>query len=155
MDQQNINNQNGDSLRADESVIMGDSEKIKKFFRALAVLVVFFSSLSVPLYISYKTQENAKQMRIKMDMSQLKNWAEIYEVNSGNYFGLDNDSNVDGVFKDIESMGGSAHIIVSSDSIKYCCQTRFIKKELGTWCVDSSGYMGKDGGCDINNISCK
>ncbi len=135
--------------------MMGDSEKIKKFFRTLAVLVVFVSSLSVPLYISYKTQENAKQMRVKMDMSQLKNWAEIYEVNNGNYLGLENDSNVLRVFKDIESMGGNTHIVVNSDSIKYCCQTKFTKKELGVWCVDSSGYMGKDGGCDINNISCE
>jgi len=136
-------------------MITEDSEKIKKFFKALAVLVVFFSSLSVPLYISYKTQENARQMRVKMDMSQLKNWAEIYEVNNGNYLGLENDSNVLRSFEDIELMGGYTHIVVSSDSIKYCCQTRFAKKALGTWCVDSSGYMGKDGGCDINNISCE
>jgi len=153
MDQQNTNNQDRHPLRADES-ISGDSEKVKKLFRALAVLVVFFVSLSVPLYISYKTQERAKEIRIKMDMSQLKNWAEIYEIKNGSYIGLENDLEVKKVFEDIESMGGVPNIFVSNDANEYCCQTEF-KKKLGVWCLDSSSYLGRDGGCNVNNISCE
>jgi hypothetical protein len=107
------------------------------------------------MYLSYKTQEKAKEMRVKMDMGQLKNWAVVYEINNGNYLGFEKDSNVTRVFEDIKSMGGVVHIIVSKDSKRYCCQTKFTKKELGTWCVDSSGYVGKDGGCSINNITCE
>jgi hypothetical protein len=155
MDQQNFNIQDRESLRTDESVISGESEKLKKFFRALAILVVFFSSLSVPLYLSYKAQEKAKEMRIIMDMGQLKNWAMVYSIKNGDYADFENSSEIKRVFDDIKSMDGDANIIVSSDSQRYCSQVNFINKKLGTWCVDFSGYVGKDGVCSQNNISCE
>jgi hypothetical protein len=136
-------------------VIAGQSEKIKKFFKALAVLVVFFSSFSVPMYLSYKAQEKAKEVRVKMDMSQLKNWAMVYELENSNYAGFENNSEIKRVFNDIESMNGTAYIFISDDFKKYCYQTNFSNKKLGTWCVDYSGYVGKKGNCKQNNISCE
>lgn len=155
MDKQNFNRQNRDSLRTDESVVAGQSEKIKKFFKALAVLVVFFSSFSVPFYLSYQTQERAKEARIKMDMGQLKNWAMVYELQNNDYEGLENDKEIKRVFEDIKSMGGNAYIFVSKDHKKYCCQTNFLDKRFGSWCVDYTGRVGNDGKCDKNNIQCQ
>lgn len=155
MDQQNINSQNRDLVRADESIIAGQSEKIKKFFQALAVLVVFFSSLSMPLYLSYKAQGKAKQVRVKMEMGQLKNWGMIYQIENGSYNGLSNDPEIKKVFNDIKSMGGDAYIFISKDSKRYCCQANFLEKELGSWCVDHTGSLQSNGKCDASNIKCK
>ena len=139
MEQQNFNSENGDFVRTDGSIVAGESEKIKKLFKGLAVLVVFLSSLFMPLYLAYKAQENAREVMVKMDMSQLMNWAEVYELNNRDYAGLENDLEIQRVFKSIESIGGVANIFVSSDSKKYCCQARFSSKKLGTWCVDDFG----------------
>jgi fructose-1,6-bisphosphatase len=155
MDKQNTNYQNRDFIRTDESIISGETQKIKKFFKALAVLVVFFSSLSVPIFISYKTQMKAQEIRIKMDMGQIKNWATIYQLNNNNYYGLDRDSEINRVFEDIKLMDGDAHLFISKDFRKYCCQTNFLDKKLGKWCVDYSGNIGINGECDKVNTRCK
>lgn len=155
MDKQNTDSQNRNPLWADEPIIIGDSEKVKKFFKALAVLVVFLVSLSLPLYFSMRTQGKAKEIVVKMDMDQLKNWAEVYKIQNGSYTGLEDDSEIEKVFENIKSMGGNPRMIINRNSSKYCCQTEFIKKDLGTWCVDYSGYVGKDSNCNLNNISCK
>jgi hypothetical protein len=148
MEQQNFNSENGDFVRTDGSIVAGESEKIKKLFKGLAVLVVFLSSLFMPLCLSYKAQEKAKEMRVKMDMSQLRNWAEVYELNNQDYAGLENDLEIQRVFKSIESMGGVASIFVSSDSKKYCSQANFSNKKLGTWCVDDSGNVQAGERCE-------
>jgi len=155
MDQHSVNDKNRNSLRANEPMSFGEPEKIKKLFRALAVLVVFFSSMSLPLYLSYRTQENAKVIRVKMDMNQLNNWAKIYEVQNNDYIGFDNSKDVKRVFKDIESMGGVAHIFISKDGEKYCCKTEFLNKKLGTWCIDNFGSVGGDGKCSANYVQCE
>ncbi|MCK9445884.1 hypothetical protein M0Q50_03230 [bacterium] len=155
MDEQNTNHQNGDLIRTDESVVTGQVEKIKRLFRALAVLVVFISSFSVPVYVSYKTQTMAKEMRVRMDMGQLKNWAIIYKLEHNDYDGFKNDPEITRVFNDIKLMGGEAYIFVSNDAKKYCCQTNFIDKSFGSWCVDYTGNVGSNGKCGKNNIQCK
>lgn len=155
MDQQNTNSQNRDSVRTDGSIVAGESEKIKKLFIGLAVLIIFCSSLAMPLYLSYKAQEKAKEMRVKMDMSQVSNWAQVYKINNQDYFGFDQDIELQRVFKDIASMDGTANIFISKDSKKYCCQVQFENKNLGTWCVDDSGHAGANGQCEKNNIKCE
>jgi len=155
MDKQNTNYQNRDFIRTDESIISGETQKIKKFFKALAVLVVFFSSLSVPIFISYKTQMKAQEIRIKMDMGQIKNWATIYQLKNNNYYGLDRDSEINRVFEDIKLMGGEARIFVSKDARKYCCQAKFSDNSFGSWCVDYTGSVGGNGKCEEDNIQCK
>ena len=155
MDEQNINRQNRDTIRTDESVVSGEVQKIRRFFKALAVLAVFAASLSVPIYVSYKTQIRAQEIRIKMDMGQLKNWATVYELEHDDYNGLDRDSEITRVFEDIKSMGGDAHIFISKDAKKYCCQTKFSNKSLDSWCVDYTGNIGGDGKCEEGNVRCK
>ena len=155
MDEQNINHQNRDTIRTDESVVSGQVEKIKKLFKVLAVLVVFFSSLSLPIYIAHKTEMRAKEMRVKMDMGQLKNWTTIYLINNNSYKGLDKDSEINRVFNDIEAMGGNVDIWVSKDTRRYCCQANFSNKEFESWCVDYTGNVRNDKKCDLNNIQCK
>ena len=155
MDQQNINIQNRDTVRTDGSIVSAASGKIKKFVTGLAVLIVFGSSLAMPLFLSYKAQEKAKEMRVRMDMSQLKNWAQVYQLNNQDYAGFDNDVEIKRVFVDIKSMDGVANIFISRDSSRYCCQVSFSDKKMGTWCVDDSGYVGADGKCNKSNVKCK
>jgi hypothetical protein len=155
MDKQNFNRKDRNTLRTDESIIAGESEKIKKFFKALAVLVVFFVSFSTPFYLSYKTQENAKALVVKINMSQLSNWAKIYELRNGDYYGLENNSEIKRIFDDIKSEGGNAYIFIDELSKKYCSEAKFTKKELGIWCIDSTGYIGKKGNCTADTVSCE
>jgi len=155
MDEQNINHQNRNTIRTDESIVAGQVEKFKKLFKVLAILVVFLVSLSLPIYIAHKTEIRARIIRVKMDMGQLKNWAMVYELEHSNYNGLDKDLEINRVFNDIKSMGGNAYIWVSKDNKKYCCQTSFSDKNLGSWCVDYTGSVGSNGKCDKNNIQCK
>ena len=155
MDEQNINHQNRDPIRTDKSVVSGQVEKIKKLFKVLAVLIVFFTSLSVPIYIAHKTEMRAKEMRVRMDMGQLKNLATIYLINNNSYKGLDKDSEINKVFSDIELMGGNADIWVSKDTKRYCCQASFLDEKLGLWCVDYAGNVRSNEKCDLNNIQCK
>jgi len=155
MDQQNSNSQNRDSVRTNGAIVSGESDKIKKLFIGLAVLIVFCSSLAMPLYLSYKAQEKAKEIRVKMDMSQVSNWAQVYRINNQSYSGFEQDLELKRVFKDIVSMGGLTDIFISPDSKKYCCQVQFENKNLGTWCVDDSGHIGSNGRCEKNNIKCE
>jgi hypothetical protein len=120
----------------------------------LAVLVVFTVSLLLPLYISYKTQQHAKVIRVKMDMNQLRNWAEVYKIENNNYTGLEDDKEIKRVFEDIKSMGGLAIIFVSEDNTMFCCRTNFSNTRLGSWCIDSFGHVGGDGKCTANHIQC-
>jgi hypothetical protein len=154
MDKQNTNNKNRKSLRANEPVDFGNLEILKNFLKSLAILVVFISSLLVPLYLSYKTQQNAKVMRVRMDMNQLKNWTKIYELENSNYFGLEDDEEIKRVFEDIKSMGGLSVIFVSNDYTSFCCRTNFSNTRLKNWCIDSLGHVGDDGKCSTNHIQC-
>jgi hypothetical protein len=117
-------------------------------------LVVFAISLSLPLYVSYKTQQNAKVMRVKMDMNQLRNWAEVYKVENESYTGLGDNKEIKRVFEDIKSMDGTALIFVSDDGTKFCCRTDFSNRKLGNWCVDDSGYIGDNGKCNTDYFQC-
>jgi len=135
--------------------MLEQSQIIKKFFKILAVLIVFVSSLSVPMYLSYKTESDARKMRVRMDMGQLKNWAILYSIEHGDYAGIEDEPEIKRVFTDIKAMGGYAFIFASKDNKKYCCQTNFLNKELGSWCVDHTGSVGGNGKCDINNVQCK
>ena len=154
MDKQNTHNKNRKSLRANEPVEIGNPEILKNFLKSLAILAVFTSSLFVPMYLSYKTQQNAKVMRVKMDMNQLKNWTKIYEIENINYAGLEDDAEIKRVFEDIKSMGGLSVIFISEDNTKFCCRTNFSNTKLKTWCIDSLGHVGDDGKCTINHIQC-
>jgi len=154
MDKQNTNNKNRNPLWANESIDFSDPENIKIILKFLAIFVVFTVSLCLPLYVSYKTQQNAKVMRIKMDMNQLRNWAEVYRIENNNYIGLENDVEIKRVFEDIKTMDGLTVIFVSTDGKSFCCRTNFSNTRLGSWCVDNFGRVGDDGKCTTNHIQC-
>lgn len=155
MDKQNTNNKNRYSLWANEPIDFSDPETIKSLLKVLAVLVVFAASLCLPLYVSYKTQQNAKIMRIKMDMNQLRNWAEVYKIENSSYTGLENNVEIKRVFEDIKTMEGVAAIFVSADGKSFCCRTNFSNSRLGSWCIDNYGRVGDDGKCTTNHIQCE
>ncbi len=116
---------------------------IERVFRASAILVVFLISFSIPVGISFAVQEDARNMRIKMDMEQLRNWGEVYHLENKSYRGMENDDNIKKVFADIKEMKGATSIFVGKDHNSYCVKAIFRK---GSWCVDNTGHAGKDDG---------
>jgi hypothetical protein len=99
---------------------------------------------------SLAVQEQAKNMRIKMDMGQIRNWAEVYKLENKTYWGFEKDVDLERALADIKAMEGNAEIFVKGNS--YCVKV-FFKK--GSFCVDSSGYIGKDNGiCSDKVVNC-
>jgi hypothetical protein len=125
----------------------------KKLFKATAILIVFIIGFSIPFFIITSIQDDAKNTRIKMDMNQLKLWAETYGLQRDNYKGLDEDREIIRVVEDIKSAGGDCSIFVNSNNVKYCAETSLTKENMGKWCADSSGQIGK-GICSKETYKC-
>jgi len=117
--------------------------KNEKFFRRLAVLVVFLVSFSIPILISIIIQEDARNVRIKMDMGQMRDWAEVYSIENNDYKGLGTDPDIERFLGDIKDMKGNVNIFVGKNYNSYCAIVSFKK---GSFCVDASGYIGRDRG---------
>jgi hypothetical protein len=151
MDEQNHNDQNGQSLRTNGSVAERETEDFKKYLKILALFVVFFACFAVPFYCSYLAQEGAKKAMVKMDAAQLRNWAQIYRLKNGGYAGLEQDYEFSRVIISLRAMKGEAAVHIGPDS--YCAVLSF--KET-SFCVDGTGYVGKDEGfCSDNFLKCE
>ena len=152
MDQQNFNGQNRYGLRPNEPVMESRALNLKRFFKALALLIVFLISFSIPVVIAFNLEEQAKNMRIKMDMGQLKNWAEVYHLTNKSYEGFEKDPNLYRFFEDIEAMDGEAEIFINQNYESYCSRVFF---KRGSFCIDDAGYFGKDEGiCSSGYTKC-
>lgn len=152
MDEQDLNSQDGHRLRPDESVMEIEAANIQKIFKALAALFVFLVSFSIPIFFCMKVEGEARNMRIRMDMGQIRNWAEVYKMENKNYKEFGSDPDLDRAFEDIRSMGGDVSIFVGKDDNSYCARVFFDK---GSFCVDNSGYMGRDSGkCSSEKTRC-
>ena len=128
----------------------GKSFNIEKIFNTLAVLVVFLVSFLIPVFVSLFIMEDARNARIKMDMSSLKNWAQVYQMEEGDYRGLEMSRELNVFFEDIKSMKGEVKVFVGQNYESYC--TRVIFKK-GSLCVDNSGQMGKDKGICSSSVT--
>ena len=152
MDQQNFNGQDRYSLRPNEPVMESQALNLKRFFKALAVLIVFLISFSIPVVIAFNLEEQAKEMRIKMDMGQLKNWAEVYNLTNKSYEGFEKDPDLYRFFEDIELMDGEAKIFINQNYESYCSRVFF---KRGSFCIDDTGHLGKDEGiCSSEHTRC-
>lgn len=125
----------------------------KKLFKAAAILIVLIVGFSIPFIIINSVQEDTKNMRIRMDMNQLKLWAETHGLQRGNYEELESNKEVQKVIDDIGSAGGNCSLFVSSNYFKYCAETSFANIKMSKWCADSSGYVGK-GICSQESYRC-
>ena len=124
----------------------------QRFFKALALLIVFLVFFSIPVMVAFNIEEDARNIRIRMDMNQLKNWAEVYRLTNKSYQGFENDPDLSRVFEDIKSMKGEVNIFVSENNDSYCSRVFFRK---GSFCIDDSGYTGKDdGNCSSTFAKC-
>ena len=129
-----------------------EARNIQKIFKAIAALFVFLISFSIPILICRSVEEDARNARIRMDMGQIRNWAEVYELENKTYEGLENDRELKRSFEDIGSMGGAVSVFVGEQHDSYCARVFFRK---GSFCVDSSGYAGKDkGNCSSSRARC-
>lgn len=129
-----------------------EARNIQKIFKALAALFVFLISFSIPVLICMNVEEDARNARIRMDMGQIRNWAEVYKLNNKTYEGLGDDPDLKRSFEDIGSMGGTVSVFVGEQHGSYCARVFFRK---GSFCVDSSGYAGKDKGiCSPATANC-
>jgi hypothetical protein len=125
----------------------------KKLFKAAAFLIVFIIGFSIPFFIISSIQENAKNVRIQMDMNQLKLWGESYGIQRNSYKGLDENKEMQSVVNDINSAGGNCFIYINKSFDKYCSETSLSNVKLGKWCVDSAGYVGR-GSCSRESYKC-
>lgn len=125
---------------------------LQKLFKALAVLVVFLVFLSIPIIVGFRLEQQARDMRIKMDMGQLKNWAEVYRLTNKSYEGFENDPDLARFFDDIESMGGEVEIFIGENNDSYCARVFFSNS---SFCIDDSGYITEDNGvCSSETSHC-
>jgi len=125
---------------------------LQKLFKVSAVLIVFLVFFSIPVIIGYRMEEKARDMRIKMDMGQLKNWAEVYRLTNKSYEGFENDPDLARFFEDIEAMGGEVNIFIGENNDSYCAEVFFRKC---SYCIDNSGYMTEDNGvCSSETPRC-
>jgi len=125
---------------------------LQRFFKALALLIVFLVFFSIPVMVALSIEEDARNTRIRMDMNQLKNWAEVYRLTNKSYEGFENDLDLFRVFEDVKSMGGEIKIFVNENDDSYCSRVFFRK---GSFCIDDSGYTGKDyGNCSSVFTKC-
>ena len=122
----------------------------KTLSNAFAVLIVFLVSFSIPVFVCLFVMEDAKNARIKMDVGSLKNWAQVYQMEDGNYKGLETNGKLKMFFEDIKSMDGEAKVFVGKDYKSYCARVIFKK---GSLCIDNSGYLGKDKGVCSSSIT--
>jgi len=120
-----------------------EAANLQKIFKALAAFFVFLISFSIPVLFCINVEREARNTRIRMDMGQIRNWAEVYELKNKTYEGFENDSELARAMEDIRSMGGEASVFVAEDHGSYCVKVIF--KE-GSFCIDSRGYIGKDAG---------
>jgi hypothetical protein len=128
------------------------SSNLQGLLKIIAVLAVFLVFFSIPVLLFWQTQEQAKNIRITMDMKQLKNWSEVYRIENKNYKGFEKNPDLNRFFEDIKSMEGEARIFVSNDYNAYCARVLFKK---GSFCVDNLGYSGKDNGiCSPGATKC-
>lgn len=125
---------------------------LKRLFKALAVLIVFLISFSIPVVVAFNLEETAKDMRIKMDMGQLKNWAEVYRLENKSYEGFEKDPDLYRFFEDIGEMDGEVKIFINQNHESYCSRVFF---KRGSFCIDNNGYFGEDKGiCSSEYTKC-
>ena len=123
-------------------------------FRCLAALSVFSICFLTPIFAIKIISSSAKNSIIRMDMSTLRNWAEVYKVKNGDYGGRNGFEDIQRVVEDIEKQGGLCRIFEGGN---HYCAVASLNDAKGYWCVDDTGYIGRDySGCTgSGSYNCK
>jgi hypothetical protein len=123
-------------------------------FKCLATLSVFSVCFLTPIFAVKLISSSARNSIIKMDMSTLRNWAEVYKVKNANYGGMSGFEDTQRVVEDIEKQGGSCRIF--EDGNHYCAVAS-LNDMKGHWCIDDAGYIGREySGCTgSGSYNCK
>ncbi|MDD4074410.1 MAG: prepilin-type N-terminal cleavage/methylation domain-containing protein, partial [Candidatus Pacebacteria bacterium] len=135
-----------------------NNHKLSKAFTLIELLIVItiIGILSGLLIVSISgVEERAKDSRIKSEMSQIRNIADIYKINNGfSYEELETNQEVSSLLSSITSQGGTAesNISISNDGSQYCIFTN-LNSTNDLWCVDNTGYSGL-GGCEEETYTC-
>lgn len=109
------------------------------------MITVFGVSLGAPILFFKSLEESANNLLIRKNLETIRNWAEIKKLKNGNYFGLENDSEILNISKKIKDLGGVMEIYLSVNNNYYCAKSNFIKSQKNkNWCVDSSNYSGSE-----------
>ncbi len=126
------------------------AKNTEALFKGLAVLIVFGISFSIPLMISRMALRTARDAVIRIELNELRNWANIYELKNGNYGGLNDDKEIKRIEADIKLQGGSLSLF--ENKTDYCAKS---KLRSGFWCVDDSGYGGSRADrCSAGTVKC-
>lgn len=128
----------------------------EKAFTLIELLVVIgiIAILAAVVLVSLSgANDRAKDSRMTSDMNQLRNVAEVYYTEHGNYTSLGSDTDEGKLATDIVAQGGTYEINCSATA--YCAIATL--KSGKFWCVDSNLVSKKydADGCDATNYHCE
>ncbi len=133
----------------------------KKGFTLIELLVVIaiIGILAAIVLVSLSgAREKANNAAIKSSMTQIRTVAESYYLDDNNtYVGL-NSGDVEEYESLVTGITGNGGTIPADGEqfgvTDYCVEADLAGTDTGSWCVDSTGYVGSNDGCDGTNYTC-
>ena len=105
----------------------------------LLVVIAIIGILAAIVLVSLSGARNkAKDVRITVDMGQIRTTAEIVYSNSGStsYAGITTDADIATLRADALVQGGTSFIMPTAPTTSYCAYVKL--NGAGYWCVDSA-----------------
>lgn len=138
-----------------------NQKKSNKSLIMIIVVILFFFMVVPAGIIAAMTltglnsaRNKADDARIKSDISQMRNAAEIYyEKNNYSYIGLANDPSIGPLATDIKEYGSELKIQGLSTST-YVAYAQLVASR-GIWCSDYTGFSGEVTSVSPTQTSCK
>ena len=119
----------------------------------LLVVIAIIGLLSTIVLVSFGPVRNtAKDTAIKANISQMRLAAEIQYNSASSYEDTDTRADYMSALVAVESANGTGTVVDFFDVSEFCIQSPLATS--GSWCVDSTGYMGTTAACDGTNYNC-
>jgi len=117
----------------------------------LLVVIAIIGLLSTIVLVSFGPVRNqARDTAIKANLSQMRLAAEIKYVNDATYVTTTSRADYSAALAAAEAAGGTVTDEFSASA--YCIQSTL--PGGGSWCLDSTGYIGTTANCDAVGYDC-